>query len=516
MVEAAFSSDGHSSKYYIQKGFMSDFAGHITSERLELLSLSPAELGEEERTSIERHLGECAFCREEADEWRAYYDHLAARLASPPSEREERFVRRLLSSGNLVPSRRAHPERTIDRALDAYVEILGSPETSLSQRVARYVVRHPAKVVGGFGLAAAIVASLLFIRSASRDINPTSAKVRNYLLSVYNKHGDVLWTEHVPGIPDDSGGVNLRLAGDRNRLLAVEDVDGDGRNEVLFTGGVRDATPGRDTLYCYNADGAVRWRHGVSDRYRYDSIPYINYGLWIIKDFFVLRRSPIEKPQVFALAYKTPSFVTRLVEVDANNGSALQTYDHIGGLDPNIVYDLDGDGKTEILLGGINNAYQRACLVVLDPAHIEGVSPTKRGYRPVDRRPATEKYYLLLPFTIAGQLISGTMYNNTSAIIPGKSTRGIIVATDEVLNGPKGSEGTVLYTFDSTMTTVSVTGGDNFTSLWNRLRKENKVQSPLDQSYWDRLRDSLLYWDGEEFQHLRTTNKHYKHLSENF
>jgi len=58
----------------------------------------------------------------------------------------------------------------------------------------------------------------------------------------------------------------------------------------------------------------------------------------------------------------------------STDGRVLREYWHSGVLTQIALADVDGDGKNEIVLGGVNNGYRAATLIVLDPGGFSGAS----------------------------------------------------------------------------------------------------------------------------------------------
>jgi hypothetical protein len=69
-----------------------------------------------------------------------------------------------------------------------------------------------------------------------------------------------------------------------------------------------------------------------------------------------------------------------------------------------ILFDLDHNGRPEILCSGQNNGYERACLFLLDPRHMSGASPQDEKSRFEGKDPGSELFYVLLPVSFLAKL----------------------------------------------------------------------------------------------------------------
>jgi hypothetical protein len=277
-------------------------------------------------------------------------------------------------------------------------------------------------------------------------------------------------------------------------------------NEVLLSGVLTQRPFAQDTLYCFNSDGKLRWKHGVGQAIAFGEMVFTAHSQWIINNFFIIENT--ERPRLFGLARVDPYFPSKLFELDPKDGRELQNYWHPGHLEHILILDVDLDGKQEIILGGGNNAYNRACLAVLDPSNLSGYGPATPEFAPKNLSKGKEKYYVLFPFTKLGKTIGTNPYNFVYKLIRNRDG-SILAYTEEVPGAPLGRRGGILYTFTSMMKVQTVVGGDSFIKLHGRLVKEGKLQERLGPAYWEELKNSVLYWDGERFVNHVTGNAWY-------
>jgi len=153
-----------------------------------------------------------------------------------------------------------------------------------------------------------------------------------------------------------------------------------------------------------------------------------------------------------------------------NNGRMLREYWHSGFFDAALVHDIDGDGKSEIHLGGTNNARRMAELVVLDPERFAGAGDESAtpAFQIRDMQQGVEIGRILLPETCV-RAPSGSQYNSAVEIQP---TQGEVrVAVSEGLSGPAAP--LLFYQFDGSLRLIRMETPDTFLSAHRRLRGEN-------------------------------------------
>ncbi len=478
---------------------------HIPEHRLEALYLSPEEISEQEKSSIEQHLSQCTLCREHSLKLKEFYRNLQENLSSPPTERDRVFAEKLLAQKRLALPLKAIVKKN-EEALDAYAEVIEPYYRSLPQRIIRYVQIHPVQATVRFSLAAALAAALFFVVKPVKDTNPVVAKVLNSILSAYNKEGDLLWKKSALGLPDYASDLTIANAHVNRQFLYLADIDADERQEVMLFGYFPDGTFAVDTMYCFDHDGKLRWQAGCGRIERFGKMDFTAYAQWGINTVFTITNPTQAKRQIFVVAQALPYFPGKVFELSPDDGRELQTYWNTGGLDQVLPFDVDHDGKQEIVLGGINNAYRRACVVVLDPAHFDGCGPSTPDFFPEGFNKGIEKYYLLLPWTDLGQTVSPTVYNQVLRLsrIDANMFR---VTTKESQNEKYGGE--IIYNFGQRMQIQSVVASDPFISSHERLERQGKLTEKLDSAYYQELEDSVQYWDGERFVSEPTENRYY-------
>ena len=482
---------------------------HLTEDQLERLLLTPDEVAADERSAFQSHLESCTLCRDHLLKLRQFCEGVSAELESAPTQRDREMAETILST-----DRKALPSDALQRqpetVLDAYAEVIEPYRRPLIQRVIRFARVHPLQFAGASSLAlAALVALVLIVRpSAVKDLNPSYHRIRGQVLYIFNKGGEVLWTKPADGFRDDSTEYSPTLCRAHEFPVEVLDVDGDSKNEVLFHG-VPYSAISDDTLNCFNGDGTVRWKHGMGEGIKFGGIDFPKLPDWQIRRSIAIRRSVGARTQLFVWGSFAPYWPTKLAELDPLTGRELQSYWNRGGLTTTVEADIDGNGIKELVCGGANDHFNSAYVIVFDPANVRGAGTSEPEVLSAELGKGSQKYYLLLPRTSFGEALSRTPYNIVN-VIQVSQHGSITLQTNEMPeSGPIRPPG-IVYSFGEQMRPTYVLGNDYFLEEYERAWQKGLIHEKLSGSYYENLKNSIQYWDGEKFVKEPVMNKYYR------
>jgi hypothetical protein len=489
---------------------------HIDEIKLEEFVARPDRFAEAEQSEILQHLHACALCREYVERVRSFQRDVEQQLTHSPSALDQEKAKLL--------SRQAHraslPSSSSEKLLGDFSRLFHPSQLSYA-RIVHYVRQHPLKSTTYTAGLAALLVGLLLVINRWPDKNPSYAVVQNHTLFVYNQSNEVIWTKNVEGFPDfpklppssDRKPVWLYDAsyylklddGDRAVPVKVFDIDGDQKNEVLISSGViagYSVVLSPDSLYCFNADGTLRWIYAPDRRgIKFGAADFSQPSNWHIRRFIRIQKTANKNVQLFVLSTHLPSWPTRVAELDPPSGKELRTYWHTGGLTTAVVTDLEGDGTSELVLAGINNAFNKVCIAVFDPDEFGGVGPTSDLWKPVNLPAAKEKYYVLLP-KVEG-LPSSIPYN-VVAYIQAPDAGGLFISTNEAIFDSWKDQshfGGIVYTFGPRMEVTNVIAGSPFEKSLERAKREGFAENlVLDEQFYSRLKQSVMYWDKQRSQ----------------
>jgi hypothetical protein len=152
------------------------------------------------------------------------------------------------------------------------------------------------------------------------------------------------WEKRIPPL---HSGYDLEAA---DKVL-IEDIDGDGRREVLFNFIPENLGQQSGSLMCFEQDGRLRWEHRFGAVKQFGTRSFTaNYA-----GRFVRLVSVEGRPYLLTVANHHLWYPSRTALLDPKTGGVLEEYWHPGSIRHCVVQDLDNDDASEVLLGGINN-----------------------------------------------------------------------------------------------------------------------------------------------------------------
>lgn len=264
--------------------------------------------------------------------------------------------------------------------------------------------------------------------------------------------------------------------------IAFNDLDGDGRLEVLFNVQTLDGY-GPGVLMCFSQKGKLLWEFPTGFPVEVGGKRFS--GDFLVRGFDVDDLNGDGAKEIVVIGHQWHRFPTRLAVLDAK-GELLGDYWHAGHLTDLLFLDLDGDGRKEILAAGTNNEYGQGVLVVFDSADVRGSSPqfTER-YAWKDFGPGSELHYIRIPRTDA-ELADYFPQDAISRIMALKSGEISVWSGRSVIE----------YVFDRSLKIREVRSSHSFQVLHENARRAGKISSVSDAAYFEDLRRRVLYWDG--------------------
>jgi hypothetical protein len=282
----------------------------------------------------------------------------------------------------------------------------GAPTRPHEDSRSAVTVSQAASPVRKFWIYATLLTVLAVVTYASirkfafpRSGKPAAIGMSVNTLIVKDAEGKELWHYSFP----------LRMSEEYNdpvwakNFWFAADVDGDGETELIF-GAVPlmardDPDSQTNEVLCFSQDDhRIKWRFTpgrskVTDNTREEYFP----PYWINNVKLVPGRSARNTRIVVSSIHNTQA--PAQVAVLDGHGKLLGEYWHPGQLIQIGFADLDGDGKPELLLGGVNNGDHAATLVVFDPDRVHGTATglSDPGFGLRGFEPGTEKAVVLFP-----------------------------------------------------------------------------------------------------------------------
>lgn len=332
------------------------------------------------------------------------------------------------------------------------------------------------------------------------DKNPAYGKLEQRKITVYNSHDLKLWQSefidpifsHFYNRPDEF-----------NKRVCINDIDGDGINEILFIErNTIDSVRSR-FLRCINYDGSIKWLN---------SFPRLtNYGDTLQSDRFQTEGIYVEGNNntgamniILTGILNNSSSPFGIFRLD-NKGKIISQFWNAGFLTQGKFLDIEHDGKKEFIAAYCNNYFSCAAAVIFDPQFIDGVSPetdlTKNG------KPGLEKYYILFPKTKINTEYFNKINNDVQGVQQSGSS-GLEVHVTEGVNSSTGEDAFLLYKFDKNLKLQDVVFSSPFLGVYKSFLKKEINTDELNRLS-DSLKAKVKWWDGEKFVNEPAMNKNY-------
>lgn len=366
-------------------------------------------------------------------------------------------------------------------------------KTSFIEHTAKKIwkKKNPASVVVVFTLLLSVIAGLVY---GPIDKNPVSVEFAGEFLVLENKNG-----VEVGRLEIGSGLVEALEANNTfNPKVLLYDLNKDGVNELIWANNTTNALIKPTFLQAYSVlEDSVIWERPIKMNYEF---PRQNFGieeamniqeLAFIDDFGI--------PKLISLSNVTLFFPSVVSIINMLTGEIEQEYVHTGSIKDMGIDDINDDGKSEIILTGVNNAFWQACVIVLDPENLHGHSPLDGDYIIKDLERAEELYYVMLPKTVTGEYLSYLEKHASGYqvyIDPEKRTLIVdITETHRSLNSFNKRSSYFVY-LDYEMQATGFGTGDLYDIIARELYEDGHIPFIPDYDYWQGFRDSLIYWGG--------------------
>ena len=339
----------------------------------------------------------------------------------------------------------------------------------------------------------AVVLSFLLLFALPKAQQPYDFRIEKSRLIILSKEGKKIWeydTEIENLLDEDFYRTRYQQ---KNRidnkvvmlpLLIIKDINNDDKNETLFAPMSKDRF-GVGNLVCFDFKGNIRWSFQSGRQINSYTEEFSND--FSLCGFDTLDLNGDENHKILVISDHRFYFPTQLSLLDTN-GSLLGEYWNSGRFADYALLDLNQDKKNELIISGMNNEYIKGMIAVFDPGNISGCSPQIQDeYRFKDIDPGTERYYILFPRTDVDQ--ADYLRENISIIDILDNERISALAKNSYL----------LFEFDFDLYIQAIHPSDSFRSAHKALRDQGKIDSELDDEYFERLKEGLLYFDGKQW-----------------
>jgi|2_EtaG_2_1085320.scaffolds.fasta_scaffold05752_3 hypothetical protein len=345
------------------------------------------------------------------------------------------------------------------------------------------------------------------------DRNPTYATYEGEYAYVRNANGGVLQEIYVgEGFIRN---INNRVSTQNDHIQFI-DLNEDGINEIMESKYETLSLNGKRTreFLIYSLDGDTLLSRDFILDIRFDKHPYVKETHYNIRKFSVQDYDDDLRDEVLLLLHSQDYFAQFFGIMDLDNSEIVHKYINAGYLRDFEVIDLDNDGYNEILIAADIKVKNSSAFIVLDSRYINGSGILGDRYRKTDIEKAIEKAIILIPQTLLGRKVikedANTYYSySIPRHISFKNENVIKFANNDwdLKGGIDG--GLILYEFYNDLSLRSIVSGDDYDVKAKEYFQNGVLDFEIDALYLDTYRDSLLYWNGTEFQYEPTLNKKY-------
>ena len=266
-------------------------------------------------------------------------------------------------------------------------------------------------------------------------------------------------------------------------LLVIKDINSDGDAEVLFAPKRGSDQTGEGWLYCFDREGYEIWSFPAGKELHCGGTVYSpDYRIY---GFYCHDLEGDGLIETVVKAYHAPDWPCQLAVLDAS-GNSIGEFWNAGYLVDLIFHDIDGDGRDELIAGGVNNEYKGGCLVVFDTRKIAGSSPQTGKYACEGLGPGSMLYYVTVPYTDVAEAM-------------GHSVAGFRHVCVTANNRIRGTTSTSLYyEFGFDLAFLQVEDGNGFKVHHREMALLGRISSVLDDAYLAALRAGVRWWNGSE------------------
>jgi len=306
-------------------------------------------------------------------------------------------------------------------------------------------------------------------------------------LLVKNASGDLLWDYKFPFTITNR--PEPLLTDSPEASVRIDDIDGDGRNEVLVRTMPADGRRDAHRFYFFDSAGSLRWTFAVST-------PRTFGGTVFAPPFPASRILLVPRPQpgkdVWLVSVHSPWFpsvMTRL-EPDGQVSGEYWSNGHIA-----VAASAVLDGRRVLLVGARSNESEGASLALLDADSPSGAAPSGSARYRCDDCPSGRPGRFV-QFVKPARLRA---LRGTSAI-----TRVHVDDLSRVVvwinHGQDVGEyqGEVIYTLDAQLRPLEVALNDGFQTATDALVRRKLIPVPPPSPAIDEVR-TVRWWDGTRF-----------------
>ncbi len=333
---------------------------------------------------------------------------------------------------------------------------------------------------------------LIFFYISEFDDNPAIIEAQENTMFVKNKSGKILWKKQIANWVDSTGSLK--------KAVFINDINDDGKNEVLLTSELFDNDKDISENYrvaCFDKNGNRIWKYFFNDKVaskREDLSNYYAYSYFI--GTVIIKKHKL----IYLSTRHTSSFSSAIYCLDAKTGKRFgSSFWNSGYIGDGLIYDLDKDSKPELIYTFANNGLKRTGIAVISLNEIDGQGPTSDEYHIFDKKIANFQSFILTPNTDYNKYMKGFQNGYVlNSLSISENEKKIYFSLEEGW----GRTGFIMsYKLSFDFKKIEPFSQSYFTGNRDYLVREGKLNPPYTDTpeYMALLKSQVLYWNGKEF-----------------
>ena len=304
---------------------------------------------------------------------------------------------------------------------------------------------------------------------------PASVHTEGSLLTVRDAKGRPVW-QHLFDVPALGPGEHPFL---RHRF---SDIDNDGQLETVgvWQHALRDTTGWG--VHCFSSDGKLRWLLHLDDRVR--TAAGKEFGPpYVVRSFTLFASPENDGTQWVAAVFVHVNDVFSTLIVTDSLGKRRGQYWHSGHLNTVQMFDADGDGKKEVVAGGVRHGVEQAVIVAFDPGRVSAANAMPKGHPQaiLDMGLSSEKSTGFFARSLLSKEVGPFNFISDLHLV-----NGILRA--HVYESLQAPEGYLLNDFEPGLRIREITMSATFLGAHQQLRKSKKLAELIPEKELARLR----------------------------
>ncbi|MEW5874429.1 MAG: S16 family serine protease [Candidatus Zixiibacteriota bacterium] len=309
------------------------------------------------------------------------------------------------------------------------------------------------------------------------DRNPVELVRTKRGFRVENQYGRELWSKEFVGDSVAPHGDNWK----------IDDLDGDGRNEVLYAPMIPQGSPELNWVFCYESDGTQRFR-------RYCPIigEYPGDSGGVYYDFEHLSIPRVAGIPVIVTEVAASSPGRSHIRLWNSQGDSLGWYVNAGGSKFSLAEDLNGDGKEELLFHCYFHPLGGTSVLALSVDSTYGCSPPYDSAN-YDRRGVTrgrQYAYTFLPSSELARIDIPSGYSQPFEVRR-SATQEIAVYNNE---SAKERYACTIFFLDFGLQVKKVSYTEQFNTRYSLLIDSTDDLNACIERESERVGSAVLYW----------------------